>query len=275
MSAAFVEIERLSVAFRPAWPRRGPAFRAVEDVSLHLARGERLGLVGESGSGKSTLGRALLRLIRPETGRVRVGGLDPFALRGAALMAFRRRAQVVFQDSEASLDPRMTVGAAIREGLDIHRIGRAADRAVSVARLLERVGLSPEHGARHPHALSGGQRQRVNIARALALGPELLVADEPVSALDVSVQAQILNLLRGLHAEFGLTLLFISHDLAVVRALCDRVAVMQAGRIVECGQTERLFSDPRHPYTRLLLESAALPENAAPSQGGREVFMEP
>ncbi len=257
---ALVELRNVSVTFRSPWFAPAPEVHAVNDVTLTLRRGERLGLVGESGSGKSTLGRTLLRLIQPTTGRVRVGGQDPFQLRGADLLAFRRRVQVVFQDNAASLDPRMTVGEAIREGLDIHRIGTPAQRRARVEEMLDRVGLDPAYAQRYPHTLSGGQRQRVNIARALALDPQILVADEPVSALDVSIQAQILELLDRLHADLHLTLLFISHDLAVIRELCDRVAVMYQGRVVETGPTEQVFAAPTDDYTQLLL--ASVPEPA-------------
>ena len=232
---------------------RRQAVHAVSDVSLRLGRGEALGLVGESGSGKSTLGRLLLGLLPPSTGEIRFDGAALPTTPGRAL---RRRMQLVFQDPYASLDPRRRVGAQIADGLAIHAIGSRAERPARVAALLEQVGLEPAHASRFPHEFSGGQRQRIGIARALAPGPDLLVADEPVSALDVSVQAQVLALLADLRARLGLALLFISHDLAVVRHLCDRVAVMYLGRVVEEGPAARLFAAPQHPYTRALLSAS-------------------
>jgi oligopeptide/dipeptide ABC transporter ATP-binding protein len=231
-------------------------------VDLRIARGEALGLVGESGSGKSTIGRLLLRLLRPTGGTVRFDGADITALDRGALRPMRRRMQMVFQDPFGSLNPRMTVGAAVADGMLLHRIAPRDEARDRVAALLARVGLPPEAAARPPRALSGGQRQRVAIARALAVEPDFLVADEPVSALDVSVGAEILALLRELRAERGLALLFVSHDLGAVRALCDRVAVLYLGRVMEEAPAEALFSDPRHPYTRALL-------SASPSRPGR------
>ena len=254
-----VALHDVTVTFGDTLFRRHRTVTAVDRVSLTVARGARLGLVGESGSGKSTLGRVILGLLRPDRGRVRVGGADPGRMTRAALKAFRVRVQAVFQDSAASLNPRMTVLDSVEEGLVIHRIATGVERRRRCEAMLERVGLDPALGARYPHMLSGGQRQRVTIARSLVLQPEILIADEPVSALDVSVQAQILDLLRGLHAEMGLTLVFISHDLWVVRELCDRVAVMRQGAIVEHGATDTLFAAPRHPYTKLLVASAPRP----------------
>ena len=242
-------------------PRRRPV-RAGAGVDLRIARGEALGLVGESGSGKSTIGRLLLRLLRPTGGTVRFDGADITALDRAALRPLRQRMQMVFQDPFGSLNPRMTVGTAIADGMLLHRIVPRDEARDRVAALLARVGLPPEAAARPPRALSGGQRQRVAIARALAVEPDFLVADEPVSALDVSVGAEILALLRELRAERGLALLFVSHDLGAVRALCDRVAVLYLGRVMEEAPAEALFSDPRHPYTRALL-------SASPSRPGR------
>ncbi|MDX1566914.1 MAG: ABC transporter ATP-binding protein [Longimicrobiales bacterium] len=246
--------------------------RAVRDVSFHIRRGETLGLVGESGSGKSTTGRSLLRLIEPTDGEVVFDGQDVLAMKGEELIRFRRRAQIVFQDPFGTLNPRMRVGAVLKEVLRVHGLasGAAADERVS--ELLDIVGLRPEHARRYPHEFSGGQRQRVGIARALAVEPELLVCDEPVSALDVSVQAQILNLLADLQEELGLTYLLIAHDLAVVEHMSDRVAVMYAGRIVESAPADALYDSPRHPYTRTLLEAVPRPDptrrRAQPRAGG-------
>ncbi|WP_291295459.1 ABC transporter ATP-binding protein [Elioraea sp.] len=242
-------------------PRRRPV-RAVAGVDVTIARGEALGLVGESGSGKSTIGRLLLRLLRPTMGSVRFDGHDITALDRGAMRPLRRRMQMVFQDPFGSLNPRMTVGAAVADGMLLHGLATREEARGRVAALLARVGLPPEMAARPPRALSGGQRQRVAIARALAVEPEFLVADEPVSALDVSVGAAILALLRDLRAERGLALLFVSHDLGAVRALCDRVAVLYLGRVMEEAPAEALFRDPRHPYTRALL-------SASPARPGR------
>lgn len=260
MSAA-IEVEDLTISFAGSLWRRAAPFRAVDGLSLSVAAGETLGLVGESGSGKTTLGRAILGLQPPSAGQVRVGGITPGLPGRAARRAFARRVQCVFQDSTATFNPRMSLGAALREGLDIHRIGAPATRAAQVGAMLDRVGLPRAMAERYPHEVSGGQRQRANIARSLMLDPAVLIADEPVSALDVSVQAQILDLLADLKAERGLTLLLITHDLGVVREVADRVAVMQAGRIVECQPTAALFAQPRHAHTRALI--AAGPDWAA------------
>jgi oligopeptide/dipeptide ABC transporter ATP-binding protein len=234
--------------------------RAVDGVSFSLAQGETLGLVGESGCGKSTLGRAVLRLIEPTSGQILLDGEDVALLRGAALRQIRRRMQIVFQDPYSSLDPRMRVGAIVREPLDVFRVGAPAERARRVDTLLDRVGLDTSFARRFPHELSGGQRQRVGIAAALALEPQLIVADEPVSALDVSVQAQILNLLHRLQQELYLSLIFIAHNLDVVRHVSDRVAVMYLGKIVETAPTARLFAAPAHPYTQALLSAIPVPD---------------
>jgi ABC-type glutathione transport system ATPase component len=228
---------------------------AVDDVSLEIAAGETLGLVGESGSGKSTLGRLLLRLIEPTSGAIRFSGHDVLAARGRELRRLRRDMQIVFQDPFASLNPRMRVRDIVTEPLVIHNSASPQDRAARARELMSAVGLDESALARYPHEFSGGQRQRVGIARALALKPKFIVCDEPVSALDVSVAAQIVNLLSRLQREFGLTYLFISHSMPIVRYLATRIAVMQRGRIVEIGITEQITSAPAHPYTRSLLEA--------------------
>ena len=234
--------------------------RAVDGVDLNVLRGQSVGLVGESGSGKTTLGRAVVGLARPSSGTVVFDGEDVWSLGRDAQKRLRRRVQMVFQDPYASLDPRMTVGKSIAEPLEIHRLGSRADRTSKVARLLETVGLHPTHADRYPHELSGGQRQRVGVARALSLDPDLVVADEPVSALDVSIQAQIVNLLQELQRELGLTSILIAHDLAVVRHVSDAIAVMYLGRIVEWSRAADLYREPRHPYTVALLSAVPIPD---------------
>ncbi|MEQ9689056.1 MAG: ATP-binding cassette domain-containing protein [Bauldia litoralis] len=233
---------------------------AVDDVSFTIARGETLGLVGESGCGKSTLARCIVRLMEPTGGALRFDGADIAHLGTRALRPFRRRMQMIFQDPMASLNPRKTVGEIVGDGLAIHGIGTPAERRRKVDDLIARVGLSPDMAGRLAGALSGGQRQRIGIARALAFGPEFIVADEPVSALDVSVQADILNLLKDLQVEFGITYLFISHDLGVIRQVSDRVGVMYLGRLVELAPAEAFYARPLHRYSQALLEAIAVPD---------------
>ncbi len=270
MTPALLEVEHLSKRFplrRTAFDAlRGhprPILQAVNDVSLSVARGEALGIVGESGCGKSTLARCLVRLHDPDSGTIRYDGADVLALAGAARRAFNRRVQMVFQDPYGSLNPRMTIHDALAEALRVHAVVPPAAIPARVAELLALVHLPPDAATRRPHAFSGGQRQRIGIARALAVEPAIIVADEPVSALDVSVQAQIVNLFLELQERLGLTLLFITHDLRLVRHVTHRVAVMYLGRIVEIGPTPALFAAPRHPYTQALL--AAAPRLVAPS----------
>jgi oligopeptide/dipeptide ABC transporter ATP-binding protein len=254
-----LELQGLSKAFtqRGPWGRGGQTFWAVRDVNLSVAPGETVGLVGESGCGKSTLARTALRLLEPDHGAIRFDGADITHAGRKGLRPARRGMQIVFQDPFASLDPRMRVGRIIEEGLTIHGLGDRAQRRRRVVDVLERCGLPGAAADKFPHQFSGGQRQRIGIARALAMEPRLIVCDEPVSALDVSIQAQILNLLKELQAEMGLAYLFISHDLRVVRYLSDRVTVMYGGRVVEEGPTDAVYDAPAHPYTRGLL--AAVP----------------
>jgi peptide/nickel transport system ATP-binding protein/oligopeptide transport system ATP-binding protein len=229
--------------------------RAVDGVSFHVEAGETLALVGESGCGKSTVSRLVLRLIEPDSGSVRFEGRDLLALNDAELRTFRRQAQIIFQDPYASLNPRMTVGQILGEPLALHDLVPSAERRARIEELLVLVGLQPRFARRYPHEFSGGQRQRIAIARALAVEPKLIICDEPVSALDVSIRSQILNLLRDLQDRLALSYIFVSHDLAVVKHIADRVAVMNLGSIVETAQTESLFAAPRHPYSRALLSA--------------------
>jgi peptide/nickel transport system ATP-binding protein len=262
MTAALLEVENLTrhfVARRSAFGRPTATLAAVEAVSFSLEAGITLALVGESGCGKTTLGRLVLRLIDPTAGRIRFEGRDVTALEERQLKALRRNAQLIFQDPYASLNPRMTVGQILAEPLALHAVVPPSRRAERVSELLRLVGLEPRAARRYPHEFSGGQRQRIAIARALAVEPKLIVCDEPVSALDVSIRAQVLNLLRDLQRRLGLAYIFISHDLAVVKHVADRIAVMHLGRIVEIGPSEVLFANPRHPYTRALLSAIPLP----------------
>ena len=275
MSAPLLEVQ----ALYKSYPVRGGLFsakqgevKAVAGVSLTLKKGETLGLVGESGCGKSTLGRTLMRLEAANSGRVLFEGADVLTADKHQLFALRRKIQMIFQDPYSSLNPRLTVGSIVREPLEVHKIGSREEQNARVRELFVAVGLKPEMIDRYPHEFSGGQRQRVAIARALALNPSLIVADEPVSALDVSVQAQVLNLLVELQKKLGLTYLFISHDLGVVEYLSDRIAIMYLGQIVEEGDRETLFREPKHPYTRALLDAMPIADprrrrDRAPLQG--------
>jgi oligopeptide/dipeptide ABC transporter ATP-binding protein len=246
--------------------------RAVDGVDLAIERGETVGLVGESGCGKSTVGRTILRLYRPTAGRVIFDGQDITTVEGSALRAVRRRMQMIFQDPYASLNPRMTAAGIVSEPLEIHGIGTGRDRRQRVRDLLGTVGLDPDYGDRYPHEFSGGQRQRIGVARALALHPDLIVADEPISALDVSIQAQIINLLERLQGEFGLTYLFIAHDLSVVRHISDRIAVMYLGRIAEIAGSRDLYERPLHPYTVALLSAVPIPDPAVENRRRRIIL---
>ena len=254
-------IERNGGMPRPTYDRT--LVRAVEDVSFDIRKGETLGLVGESGCGKSTLARTILRLLEPTDGSVRFKGKDLAEASGEDLRRTRRDVQLIFQDPQSSLDPRMKVGPIVEEPMKAHGLYPGEARERRARELLEKVGLDPQHYNRYPHQFSGGQRQRINLARALSVNPEFIVCDEPVSALDVSIQAQVLNTMADLQEEFGLTYLFIAHDLSVIRHICDRVAVMYLGQLVELADKEELFENPQHPYTEALLKSIPVPDPRA------------
>lgn len=253
-----LEVQKVKKYFRVG---RGENLRAVDDVSFHVHKGETFGLVGESGCGKSTIGRTIIRLYDATAGKVLFKGRDVHGQNRQQMQQFRREVQMIFQDPYASLNPRMTVEDIVAEGLDIHRlVGSKSERRKRVQELLEVVGLNPEHLSRYPHEFSGGQRQRIGIARALAVEPEFIIADEPISALDVSIQAQVVNLMRRLQREKGLTYLFIAHDLSMVKHISDRVGVMYLGHLVEVAESEVLYADPLHPYTQALLSAIPIPD---------------
>jgi oligopeptide transport system ATP-binding protein len=276
MSVPLLEVRDLVMHFPVGggmFSKPAGAVKAVDGVSFSVHKGETLGLVGESGCGKTTTGRCILQLERATSGRIVFEGIDLMTLDAAALRAVRRRIQVIFQDPYSSLNPRMTVEQIIAEPLKVHGlVAHKGDRELRVRELLGQVGLLPQHGRRYPHQLSGGQRQRVGIARALAMQPSLIVCDEPVSALDVSIQAQIINLLEELQAELGLTYLFIAHDLSVVRHISDRVAVMYLGKLVELADRNALYEDPLHPYTRALLSAVPIPDPKIEAKRERTVL---
>jgi len=262
-AANLVEVDDLKVHF----PIRAGIFKtvrgtvkAVDGVTFEVKRGETLGLVGESGCGKSTIGRAMIRLREPTDGTVRFDGVDLTSLNTGALRKMRRRMQIIFQDPYGSLDPRMTVGSIVSEPIETHHLASGAAKKERVAELLRLVGLDPKYVSRYPHEFSGGQRQRIGVARALAVEPEFIVCDEPISALDVSIQAQVLNLLTDLRSRLGLTYLFVAHDLSVVKHISDRVAVMYLGKVVEIGPPDQLYSAPGHPYSRALLSAVPVPD---------------
>jgi peptide/nickel transport system ATP-binding protein len=269
MTAPILEVDNLVTHFpirRGAFGRMGGTVRAVDGVSFEVQRGETFGLVGESGCGKSTLGRSILRLIEPTSGSVRFDGQELVGMPQAQLRKLRRRMQLIFQDPYASLNPRMKVREIVGEGLAIHRLASGVERERQVAALLEKMGLGAEAMDRYPHEFSGGQRQRIGIARALAVGPELVIADEPISSLDVSIQAQIVNLMVDLQRELGLTYVFIAHDLKIIEYISTRVAVMYLGKIVELARAEEIYRAPKHPYTQALLSAIPVPDPTRKSE---------
>jgi peptide/nickel transport system ATP-binding protein len=268
-SEFLLDVQHLRTHFplkRALLSRSDSAVKAVDDVSFGVRRGEVVGLVGESGCGKTTVGRSILRLVEPTSGSVRFDGVEMTRLPAGEMRRRRKDMQIIFQDPYASLNPRMTVAAIIGQGLDIHHLALGEEREPRIVDLLQRVGLSAEHLRRYPHEFSGGQRQRIGIARALSVAPRFIIADEPVSALDVSIQAQVINLLQDLQDELGLTLLFIAHDLGVVQYISDRVIVMYLGRIMEIAPSDKLYRNPLHPYTQALLSAAPVPDPTARTQ---------
>jgi oligopeptide/dipeptide ABC transporter ATP-binding protein len=270
MQGELLKVEDLKIHFpmrKRFWARQKSWVHAVDGVSFALKSGETLGIVGESGCGKTTTGMAVMRLIQPTGGKITFQGRDLTRAPYSHLREMRKQMQIIFQDPFSSLNPRMTLNQILNEPMRIHGVYRGAERAERIAYLLEKVGLTPEQGRRYPHEFSGGQRQRVGIARALALNPKLIIGDEPVSALDVSIQAQILNLLLDLQKEFGLAYIIIAHDLAVVHYVCDRIAVMYLGRIVETASYKDLYNAPKHPYAQALLSARPVPDPRVPRRG--------
>lgn len=258
MSQPLIEVNNLQKFFNLG---SGKVLQAVNDISFHIEKGETVGVVGESGCGKSTAGRTIMRLYEPTGGSVNFNGENIYTMKGSKLKGLRRNMQMIFQDPYASLNPRMTVTDIIGEALDIHKLaGSRAERKKRVEDLLDLVGLNPDHATRYPHEFSGGQRQRIGIARALAVDPQFIVADEPISALDVSIQAQVVNLLQDLQKKMGLTYLFIAHDLSMVKHISNRVAVMYLGKIVELAESSELYANPAHPYTKALLSANPIPD---------------
>jgi peptide/nickel transport system ATP-binding protein len=273
-AGALLEVRNLRTHFpvKRGWSWQSSGFvKAVDDVSFSIRPGEVVGMVGESGSGKTTVGRSVLRLVEPTAGEVWFQGVDITRLSAPAMRRVRKDMQIIFQDPFASLNPRRTIGNIVGQALDIHHLAKGAEREARVVELLERVGLSSAHLRRYPHEFSGGQRQRIGIARALGVAPRFIIADEPVSALDVSIQAQVINLLRDLQRQLGLALLFIAHDLAVVEYISDRVIVMYLGRIMEIAPSRALYANPRHPYTEALLSAIPLPD---PTRRSRPLLLE-
>jgi len=270
MSQPFIQIQELTKFFNLGG---GNILKAVNSIDLSIQRGETVGVVGESGCGKSTAGRTIMRLYEPTSGTVTFDGKDIYKLKGAELKALRRNMQMIFQDPYASLNPRMTIMEVIGEALDIHHLaGSRAERKRKIEGLLDLVGLNADHATRYPHEFSGGQRQRIGIARALAVDPSFIVADEPISALDVSIQAQVVNLLQQLQRKMGLTYLFIAHDLSMVKYISDRVAVMYLGKIVELSESSELYDHPLHPYTRALMSAIPIPDPEIEQQRERIVL---